>query len=69
MEAEAFKLLGAGLAAIGAGLAAMGVGNVFAAFLQASGVGEYFMNLAFAAFGRMRGGPAIPGRWRRIWAR
>ncbi|UMA66845.1 TRAP transporter permease (plasmid) [Roseivivax marinus] len=30
----------------------------FAAFLQASGVGEYFMNLAFAAFGRMRGGPA-----------
>ncbi|MCR5871506.1 MULTISPECIES: F0F1 ATP synthase subunit C [unclassified Sphingomonas] len=34
MEADAFKLLGAGLAAIGAGLAAMGVGNVFAAFLQ-----------------------------------
>ena len=34
MEAEAFKLLGAGLAAIGAGLAALGVGNVFAAVLQ-----------------------------------
>ena len=29
MDAEAAKLIGAGLAAIGAGLAAGGVGNVF----------------------------------------
>ena len=34
MEAEAAKLLGAGLAAIGCGLAALGVGNVFASFLD-----------------------------------
>jgi F0F1-type ATP synthase membrane subunit c/vacuolar-type H+-ATPase subunit K len=32
MEAEAAKLIGAGLAAIGAGLAAGGVGNVFGSF-------------------------------------
>ena len=31
---------------------------VFAAFLQASKVGEYFVNFAFAAAGRARGGPA-----------
>ncbi|SES22293.1 TRAP transporter, 4TM/12TM fusion protein [Tranquillimonas rosea] len=31
---------------------------VFAAFLQASRVGEYFVNLAFAAAGHKRGGPA-----------
>jgi TRAP transporter 4TM/12TM fusion protein len=31
---------------------------VFAAFLQASKVGEYFVNFAFAAAGRSRGGPA-----------
>ncbi|MCW4153861.1 TRAP transporter fused permease subunit [Halomonas sp. 18H] len=30
----------------------------FAAFLQASRVGEYFVNFAFAAAGRARGGPA-----------
>ncbi|MCG6120208.1 MAG: F0F1 ATP synthase subunit C, partial [Blastomonas sp.] len=29
MDAEAAKLVGAGLAAIGAGMAAIGVGNVF----------------------------------------
>jgi F-type H+-transporting ATPase subunit c len=34
MDAEAAKLLGAGLAAIGAGLASIGVGNVFAKFLE-----------------------------------
>ncbi len=34
MDAEAAKLLGAGLAAVGAGLAALGVGNVFASFLE-----------------------------------
>ncbi|HVM38753.1 MAG TPA: F0F1 ATP synthase subunit C [Sphingomicrobium sp.] len=33
MEAEAAKLLGAGLAAIGVGMAALGVGNVFGSFL------------------------------------
>ncbi|WP_299962985.1 TRAP transporter fused permease subunit [uncultured Roseobacter sp.] len=31
---------------------------IFAAFLQASKVGEYFVNFAFAAAGRARGGPA-----------
>lgn len=31
---------------------------VFAAFLQASKVGDYFVNFAFAAAGRSRGGPA-----------
>jgi TRAP transporter 4TM/12TM fusion protein len=31
---------------------------VFAAFLQASRVGEYFVNFAFALAGRARGGPA-----------
>ena len=34
MDAEAAKLIGAGLAAIGAGIAAGGVGNVFGSFLQ-----------------------------------
>ncbi|MEW4447732.1 F0F1 ATP synthase subunit C [Qipengyuania sp. JC766] len=34
MEAEAARMLGAGLAAIGAGLAALGVGNVFASYLS-----------------------------------
>ncbi len=34
MDAQAAKLLGAGLAAIGAGLASIGVGNVFAAYLS-----------------------------------
>ena len=33
MDVQAFKMLGAGLAAIGAGLASIGVGNVFAAYL------------------------------------
>ena len=36
MDAEAAKLLGAGLAAIGAGLASLGVGNVFASFLESA---------------------------------
>ncbi|MWP38514.1 TRAP transporter fused permease subunit [Rhodobacter sphaeroides] len=31
---------------------------LFAAFLQVSKVGDFFMNLAFGAFGRLRGGPA-----------
>ena len=31
---------------------------IFAAFLQGSKVGEYFVNFAFAAAGRARGGPA-----------
>lgn len=31
---------------------------IFAAFLQASRVGDYFINFAFAAAGRSRGGPA-----------
>jgi len=34
MDAEAMKLLGAGIAAIGAGAAAIGVGNVFGSFLE-----------------------------------
>ena len=34
MDAEAAKLLGAGLAAVGAGLASLGVGNVFGKFLE-----------------------------------
>ena len=34
MDAEAAKLLGAGLAAIGAGIAALGVGNVFSSFAE-----------------------------------
>ena len=34
MEAEAAKLLGAGLAAVGAGLASLGVGHVFAKYLE-----------------------------------
>jgi F-type H+-transporting ATPase subunit c len=34
MDAEAAKLIGAGIAAIGAGIAALGVGNVFASFLE-----------------------------------
>ena len=36
MDAEAAKLIGAGLAAIGAGMAAIGVGSVFGNFLQLS---------------------------------
>ncbi|HEV2079406.1 MAG TPA: F0F1 ATP synthase subunit C [Allosphingosinicella sp.] len=36
MEAEAAKLLGAGLAAIGVGMAALGVGNVFGSFLESA---------------------------------
>jgi F-type H+-transporting ATPase subunit c len=36
MDAEAAKLIGAGLAAIGAGIAALGVGNVFASFLESA---------------------------------
>lgn len=34
MEAEAAKLIGAGLAAIGIGFAGIGVGNLFGQFLQ-----------------------------------
>ncbi len=34
MDAEAARLLGAGLAAIGVGMAALGVGNVFGSFLE-----------------------------------
>lgn len=34
MEAEAAKLLGAGIAAIGIGGAAVGVGNIFGQFLS-----------------------------------
>jgi len=34
MDANAAKLLGAGLAAIGMGIAALGVGNVFGSFLE-----------------------------------
>ncbi|WP_347718516.1 F0F1 ATP synthase subunit C [Sphingomonas sp.] len=34
MDANAAKLLGAGLAAIGVGIAALGVGNVFGSFLE-----------------------------------
>jgi F-type H+-transporting ATPase subunit c len=34
MDAEAAKLLGAGLASIGLGLSALGVGNVFGKFLE-----------------------------------
>ena len=34
MDAQAAKMIGAGLAAIGMGLAALGVGNVFAKFLE-----------------------------------
>ena len=45
MDAEAAKLIGAGLAAIGAGLAAGGVGNVFGSFLESAlrnpGAAEY----------------------------
>lgn len=36
MEAEAAKLIGAGLAAMGAGLAAIGVGNIWGSFLNSS---------------------------------
>jgi len=36
MDAEAAKLVGAGLAAIGAGAAAIGVGNVFGSFLESA---------------------------------
>jgi len=34
MEAEAAKMIGAGLAAIGTGAAAIGVGNLFGQYLQ-----------------------------------
>ena len=34
MEADAAKLLAAGLAALGVGIAALGVGNVFGKFLE-----------------------------------
>jgi F-type H+-transporting ATPase subunit c len=34
MDAEAAKLIGAGIAAIGMGLAAIGVGNIFGSFLS-----------------------------------
>ncbi len=34
MDAEAAKMIGAGLAAIGMGLASLGVGNVFDKFLE-----------------------------------
>jgi F-type H+-transporting ATPase subunit c len=34
MDAEAAKLIGAGITAIGMGLAAMGVGNIFGSFLS-----------------------------------
>ena len=34
MDAEAAKLIGAGIAAIGVGAAALGVGNVFGSFLE-----------------------------------
>lgn len=33
MDAEAAKLIGAGLAAMGAGIAALGVGNIWGSFL------------------------------------
>src|SRR5947208_17078322 len=36
MDANAAKLLGAGLAAIGVGMAAVGVGNVFGSFLESA---------------------------------
>ena len=36
MDAEAAKLLGAGMAAIGAGVAAVGVGNVLGSFLESA---------------------------------
>ena len=36
MDANAAKLLGAGLAAIGVGAAAIGVGNVFGSFLESA---------------------------------
>ena len=36
MDAEAAKLLGAGIAAIGVGMAALGVGNVFGSFLESA---------------------------------
>ena len=36
MDAEAAKLLGAGLAASGVGMAALGVGNVFGSFLESA---------------------------------
>ena len=34
MDANAAKLLGAGLAAIGVGMAAIGVGNIWGSFLE-----------------------------------
>ena len=36
MDAEAAKLLGAGLAAIGVGMAAIGVGNIWGSFLESA---------------------------------
>lgn len=36
MDANAAKLLGAGLAAIGVGMAAIGVGNIWGSFLESA---------------------------------
>ncbi|RZV49766.1 MAG: F0F1 ATP synthase subunit C, partial [Sphingomonadaceae bacterium] len=36
MDAEAAKLIGAGLAAIGVGMAALGVGNIWGSFLSSA---------------------------------
>jgi len=52
MEAEAAKLIGAGLAAIGTGAAGIGVGNLFGQFLQGalrnpSAAEKQFTNLIF----------------------
>ena len=52
MEAEAARLLGAGVAAIGVGAAAIGVGNLFSGFLSGalrnpSAAQSQFTNLIF----------------------
>ena len=52
MDAEAAKLLGAGIAAIGIGAAAIGVGNLFSSFLSGalrnpSAAQSQFSNLIF----------------------
>jgi F-type H+-transporting ATPase subunit c len=36
MDAEAAKLLGAGIAAVGVGMAALGVGNIWGSFLESA---------------------------------
>jgi hypothetical protein len=46
MDAEAAKLIGAGLAAIGAGMAAIGVGNV--GWGPAAPICRFFISLRFA---------------------